>query len=293
MWYALLINAWCFAMSNKSISIFVGYLLLVLLLITMPFAYPVFTYDVSDDSGLDYVDDDLNGLDNIVDRVDIESMVVEVVENSVSWKISYKASPLTNEEVLDGASNGSFVYRVMVDVGVSVNGGDGWINLNIMSGMEYDEAKQEYVLATVTWFVYDVAGNVITSGFGMYEVSGNDIIFNSKLPSDVVLAPPSQDREFLNLTSYINQQGKDLIIDVLAYKVDVDVNPRDFSDNVVGNDDMDDSVPTSNDDDIQQDDGGDDLASDVGDDSSVFLYLGVAVALVLALGIFLFLRRRV
>ncbi len=291
MWHALLINAWCFAMFNK--SVFAGYLLMVLLLMTMPYAYPVFTYDVSDDSGLDYVDNDLNGLENIVDRVDIESMVVEVVEDSVSWRISYKASPLTNEEVLDGASNGSFVYRVMVDVGVSVNGGDGWINLNIMSGMEYDEAKQEYVLATVTWFVYDVAGNVITSGFGMYEVSGNDIIFNSKLPGDVVLAPPSQDREFLNLTSYINQQGKDLIIDVLAYKVDVDVNPRDFSDNVVGNDDIDDSVPISDDDDIQQDDGDNDLVSDVGDGSSVFLYLGVAAALVFALGIFLFLRKKV
>ncbi len=291
MWHALLINAWCFAMFNK--SVFAGYLLMVLLLMTMPYAYPVFTYEVSDDSGLDYVDNDLNGLENIVDRVDIESMVVEVVEDSVSWRISYKASPLTNEEVLDGASNGSFVYRVMVDVGVSVNGGDGWINLNIMSGMEYDEAKQEYVLATVTWFVYDVAGNVITSGFGMYEVSGNDIIFNSKLPGDVVLAPPSQDREFLNLTSYINQQGKDLIIDVLAYKVDVDVNPRDFSDNVVGNDDIDDSVPISDDDDIQQDDGDNDLVSDVGDGSSVFLYLGVAAALVFALGIFLFLRKKV
>ncbi len=291
MWHALLINAWCFAMFNK--SVFAGYLLMVLLLMTMPYAYPVFTYEVSDDSGLDYVDNDLNGLENIVDRVDVESMVVEVVEDSVSWRISYKASPLTNEEVLDGASNGSFVYRVMVDVGVSVNGGDGWINLNIMSGMEYDEAKQEYVLATVTWFVYDVAGNVITSGFGMYEVSGNDIIFNSKLPGDVVLAPPSQDREFLNLTSYINQQGKDLIIDVLAYKVDVDVNPRDFSDNVVGNDDIDDSVPISDDDDIQQDDGDNDLVSDVGDGSSVFLYLGVAAALVFALGIFLFLRKKV
>ncbi len=291
MWHALLINAWCFVMFNK--SVFAGYLLMVLLLMTMPYAYPVFTYEVSDDSGLDYVDNDLNGLENIVDRVDIESMVVEVVEDSVSWRISYKASPLTNEEVLDGASNGSFVYRVMVDVGVSVNGGDGWINLNIMSGMEYDEAKQEYVLATVTWFVYDVAGNVITSGFGMYEVSGNDIIFNSKLPGDVVLAPPSQDREFLNLTSYINQQGKDLIIDVLAYKVDVDVNPRDFSDNVVGNDDIDDSVPISDDDDIQQDDGDNDLVSDVGDGSSVFLYLGVAAALVFALGIFLFLRKKV
>ncbi len=291
MWHALLINAWCFVMFNK--SVFAGYLLMVLLLMTMPYAYPVFTYEVSDDSGLDYVDNDLNRLENIVDRVDIESMVVEVVEDSVSWRISYKASPLTNEEVLDGASNGSFVYRVMVDVGVSVNGGDGWINLNIMSGMEYDEAKQEYVLATVTWFVYDVAGNVITSGFGMYEVSGNDIIFNSKLPGDVVLAPPSQDREFLNLTSYINQQGKDLIIDVLAYKVDVDVNPRDFSDNVVGNDDIDDSVPISDDDDIQQDDGDNDLVSDVGDGSSVFLYLGVAAALVFALGIFLFLRKKV
>ncbi len=282
-------NAWCFRMSNR--SVFVGYLILVTLLIAVPYTYSVYTYNVSDDVGLDYVDSDLRGLDGLVDRVDIESVMVEFGGDSILWRIRYKGEPLTNEEVVDAASNGSFVYRVMADVGISVNDEDGKMSLNIMSGLEYDEAKQEYVLATVTWFIYDKAGNVLASGFGLYEIMDRDIVFSSPIPSEIVLSPPQEDMEYLNLTSYINQQGKDLIIDALAYKVEVDVQPKDFSNNVDGGEGQGDTVTPPENSDTQKPDN--DVEPSDGTGNISFLYVGVAIALVVILAIFLMFRRRV
>ena len=283
-------NAWCFRMSNR--YMFIGYIILVTLLIAVPYTYSVYTYNVSDDEGLDYVDSDLRGLDGVVDRVDIESVMVEFGGDSILWRIRYKGEPLTNEEIVNAASNGSFVYRVMVDVGITVNDEDGKMSLNIMSGMEYDEVKQEYVLATVTWYIYDRAGNVLANGFGLYEIMDRDIVFSSPISNEIVLSPPQENMEYLNLTSYINQQGKDLIIDALAYKVEVDVQPKDFSNNVDGGgEEQGDTVTTPEDSDTQKAD--DNVEPSDGTNNISFLYVGVAIALVIILAIFLMFRRRV
>ena len=270
--------------------------LLLSLIFASSFVYSssLYQYDVDDEDGLDYVSDEVNGLAYLVDRVDIRKISIEVGSDYTELMILFNDKPLTNEEVVDSASNGSFIYRIQIEAGVSVNDMDGSIKFNLMSGLQYDDSKNEYVLATIAWYVYDLDGNLLYDGFGFYNVSGNKLHYKSVFPSDTVLGPPSETNEYLNLTSYVNQQGKDLIIDTLSYKVNVEVNPRDFSENVTGGD--------ADSDDAGAPDSGGETSPEVevpetptdkeAVDGFPLLYIGVALALVVSIALFLLLKRR-
>jgi len=270
--------------------------ILLFLIFASSFVYSgsLYQYNVDDEDGLDYVNDEVNGLANLVDRVDIRKVSIEVGSDYTELIILFNDKPLTNEEVVDSASNGSFVYRIQLEAGVSVNDMDGSIKFNLMSGLQYDDSKNEYVLATIAWYVYDLDGNLIYDGFGFYNVSGNELRYKSVLPSDIVLGPPLETNEYLNLTSYVNQQGKDLIIDTLSYKVDVEVNPRDFSENVTGGDaDSDDAgTPDSSGEPSTEVEVPETPIDKEAADGFPLLFIGVALAVAVSMALFLLFKRR-
>ena len=270
--------------------------ILLFLIFASSFVYSgsLYQYNVDDEDGLDYVSDEVNGLANLVDRVDIRKVSIEVGSDYTELIILFNDKLLTNEEVVDSASNGSFVYRIQLEAGVSVNDMDGSIKFNLMSGLQYDDSKNEYVLATIAWYVYDLDGNLIYDGFGFYNVSGNELRYKSVLPSDIVLGPPLETNEYLNLTSYVNQQGKDLIIDTLSYKVDVEVNPRDFSENVTGGDaDSDDAgTPDSSGEPSTEVEVPETPIDKEAADGFPLLFIGVALAVAVSMALFLLFKRR-
>ena len=245
-------------------------------------------YDVDDSAGLDYVDQDIGSLNRILDRVDITKVSVEVIDKELRWIIKYVDSPLSNEEVFDGASNGSYLYRVIIEFGVTINGEDGHIWFNLMPTSQYN-ATSNQSLATTVYVEFVEGPNIVAKGFGLYDVEGNSIEYVVRIPSNISIGSPTENNQYLNLTSYLSQQGKDLVIDTLSFKVEVHREPRDYSGNV----DTGDAEDTGNVDSGEPSTGGS-AEIENGETGMILQNYIVVVALLvaIALGIFIYFRRR-
>jgi len=191
--------------------------ILVLIVLTqLGFSSASFSYEVDDLEGVDYVNMISGADEKLIDRVDITHVTVELSDKQLKWIIEYKDRPLDNDEVFEGAGNGSYVYRVTIDVGATLNGVDGHIWFNLMPTLQFNASKNESVATTV--YVELVSGsNIVGKSFGLYNVNGNKLVYQMKVPRNLTLGSPSEKNIFLNLSSYLNQQGVDLVKEMLSY----------------------------------------------------------------------------
>ena len=157
-----------------------------MILFSVGVSYANFTYTVADSSGVDYIDSEIGNLERLVNRVDITKVSVELSNDQLKWVIEYNGTPLSNEEVFNGAGNGSYLYRIIIDIGVTVNGGDGHIWFNMMPTIQFNSTKNESEATTV--YMEIVRGSErVAKSFGLYQVVGSKIVYLSRVPSNVTL----------------------------------------------------------------------------------------------------------